>query len=221
MLLKRILLTSFLSCSLFAHDTPCMPDFGATLAKAPLAKNAKHRMEKKCRRGPRGHRGHRGHRGKHGRPGATGATGAPGPAGGVFTAANLWATDTTEVDLVADTPQTLSYSTISIDQSIVPIGTTQFQVTNSGYYQINFFLGNFEAANSAVLVSLYINGTLYNNNTFGTNTIGNDSFLSGIFLVQLNAGDSISLVATSIGSSVTIGPTTGQWNRYIGIIKTG
>ncbi len=218
MLLKKILLTSFLSCSLFAHDTPFTPDFGTILAKAPSAKDAKHRMGKKCRRGPRGARGHRGHRGKHGRPGATGATGAPGPAGGVFTAANLWATDTSALTLPAGTPTTLTFQNALIQQNITPLGTapySQFQVTDSGFYQINFFIGDFEFGNSQVIVSVNVNG-----NAIGTSSIGNDSFLSGIFLVQLNAGDSITLTATAAALQ-EINATTDTWNRYIGIIKTG
>lgn len=208
---------TLMSCPLLAHEALHMT------ATAPRAKSAL--CKKHC--GPHGARGHKGHRGKHGHPGSTGAKGAPGAPGifgFAFTPANLWATDTSEFFLQPNNPTPLAYNNVFLDQNIVPVGTapySQFQIINTGTYQVNFLLSTFLKPFDHVIITLYVNG-VSSGNTIGTNPPGDDAFLQGAYLVQLNAGDIISLIATSINQQTTIGDTSSlnAWNRYIGVIRS-
>ncbi len=215
-MIKKILLSALLSCPLLAHDTLPM------MTTAPFAKSVVHEKH----RGPHGARGHHGHRGKHGHPGNTGANGAPGTpgiSGFAFTPADLWATDTSDIFLPLNTPITLDYTNVFLQQNVVPIGVapyTQFAVTNTGTYLVNFFLGAIDISLATVTITLNVNG-VPTADAITMTTV--NTFLSGAFLVQLNAGDIISLTATSKHDPTPVLDTSSlnAWNRYIGVIRSG
>lgn len=166
-------------------------------------------------RGPRGPRGFTGATGAVGPIGPTGATGPQGPIGpqgpqgetgpagpagadgtnGLASFGGAYATSTTPIALTT-TPTTLTLDTI-LPLSNVTVGTNSITVANAGTYELTHGIRGSVLPASTITLAVTQNGTNIPQSVITMTYTTTEDELSNITLVNLSAGDVLTLVASS------------------------
>ena len=137
--------------------------------------------------------------------GATGVTGATGPTGPSITATSAFAANTTGSTLAVVAGGTLiplPDSQVLSPGITVNGANTVFTVTNAGRYQLSYNINT--TASLASGTRLLINGTPNTASTVAP--VVSLSHFSNEILLNLNAGDTISLQMFGIASAATLLP---------------
>lgn len=152
--------------------------------------------------------------GPTGAAGATGATGPTGPTGPSITATSAFAANTTTSAFAANT--TGSTLAVVVGGTLIPLPDSQvlspgitvngantvFTVTNAGRYQLSYNVNTTAALASGT--RLLINGTPNTASTVAP--VVSLSHFANEILLNLNAGDTISLQMFGIASVATLLP---------------
>ena len=152
--------------------------------------------------------------GPTGAAGATGATGPTGPTGPSITATSAFAANTTTSAFAANT--TGSTLAVVVGGTLIPLPDSQvlspgitvngantvFTVTNAGRYQLSYNVNTTAALASGT--RLLINGTPNTASTVAP--VVSLSHFANEILLNLNAGDTISLQMFGIASAATLLP---------------
>ncbi len=165
--------------------------------------------------GPRGYPGATGPQGPRGFTGATGAVGPQGPQGeqgpaGVVSTAygGLYNPTSVETTTTAGATNTVAF-TGQMPSLDVSYGTNNITVTNAGTYRVDYSLVASSPTATSMSVSVQLDGTDIGSTT-QTRNLGNGvDYWNGQAIVNLAAGDVLSLSYTTTDSTtVTTLPTT-------------
>lgn len=156
-------------------------------------------------RGKRGERGRRGHAGPTGATGATGAIGATGPTGpanglNAFAGAVSIADPSARVVVASGADIPLPDNTVTSNINL--IGTTGFQVTQAGDYEISY--GVVPAVAALLDIGIAIDGVVNPDTVLAPPALDTD--VSGSFILSLAAGQIITIRNSSL-LTLTLAPT--------------
>ena len=150
--------------------------------------------------GARGPIGPQGPVGPAGPTGATGPVGPVGPQGPAGTGDALYASvGTTTVESGAIIPIAFNTSTIDTTMSV---SDNEIVINESGVYLISYFANGFVSSGN-VSLSLYLNESVLTGETLSVNSLS--GALTKTILLNLTAGDTLSIYNSSINTATFIG----------------
>ena len=138
--------------------------------------------------------------GPAGPTGATGATGPVGPQGPVGTGDALYAS-VGSITVASGAIIPIEFNTSTIDTTM-SVTDNEIVINESGVYLISYFANGFVASGNFTL-SLYLNGSVFVGDTISVNSLS--GALSKTILMNLTAGDTLSIYNSSIDTATTIG----------------
>lgn len=220
-LFSILCLATFFCMATFQSEAYIRPDFEAHSLSCDSSSSHHHHKKKRkskgkscCKRGKRGATGPTGAAGAAGPAGAAGAAGATGAAGSLTTSyISSYATapqsvGTTPADVLFSNDQTTNETITHPDTATF----SDFTVTVAGVYQVAWTIVLSSAGTETNSLTLLVNDTVVEPediqaNMFGTGGgIGN---LSGSYLIDLNAGDFITLsIVSTVDGEVNINNRT-------------
>ncbi len=160
--------------------------------------------------GPTGPTGATGATGATGPTGATGATGPTGPTGEVSTASATIYNSTTQ-DIDSNTPLTIP--TVLTNNNLI-VGNNAITVPSSGTYLISYMVNEANDATGSDHIGIAINDVVVEGTT---RIISQDYSTGGIYILNLNARDKISLVP--VVSTATVFWGTGGPSVSLTVVK--
>ncbi len=155
--------------------------------------------------GPAGPAGPAGATGPQGATGATGATGPQGPVGPDQPYGGIATNGGSTTSLTA-TAQTLCFDLLLVSNGVIPtLSPCSLTITVSGVYEIIYKWLITSTINTAVTIFIRRFGTVIINETY-TLTANIQQNIYNSFLIELNAGDVIDIIATSSPNATVTSP---------------
>ena len=169
--------------------------------------------------GPTGATGPQGLQGLQGPTGPTGPTGADGASGTGLAAYGGAYNNTTNTFNLTPTPTALALGS-TMPSSNVTYGTNSVEITQNGVYRLTYGVRGSTAAGTDMTVAVGQNGTdIPSTLMTKTLTAGSREDFDGTALVNLNAGDVLTLVVS--GTNTTVFTPTDGVNTFLVAEKLG